>query len=97
MTATANFDRNRIMAIQRILNRIDIQWDESADPTVLMVARFVDDVELTDATLHYSVKRSALGAGAQTKLDDFLADVLSFADIQTGNRGIAFPVSGSTP
>lgn len=85
------------MAIQRIINRIDIQWDDAADPNVLIVARFIDDVELTEASLHYSVKRSDLGAGAQGKLDAFLADVLAFADTRTGGRGIAFPVSGSSP
>jgi hypothetical protein len=85
------------MAIQRIINRIDIQWDDAADPNILIVAQFNDDVEQSAATLHYSVKRSALGPAAQGKLDAFLADVLTFADTRTGGRGIAFPVSGSSP
>lgn len=78
------------MAIQRILNNINIQWD-NGDPVVTLVARFLDDVELTDATLHYSIKRAALGAGQKARLDSFLSDVLIFADNRTGGRGIAYP------
>lgn len=87
------------MAITRIVHRIDIQWTDTddgqgstfKDPVLTIVGEIQDDVEGTSAGKHFATLRSDMGSGGQAKFDAFLADVLAFADAQTGGRGISFP------